>query len=212
MHNKNTHESGGKFSSLWNSKRATEETFDLLLPPCYHTMINRRTLHQFFRKNMSLLALIGIIVLHAGTPPVVSQTILSAMFVSLGIFLVGVGFGYVAKNRESLLQHRWVLSSAVALTLCAIFLGMLPSLIRYYGDTDVEFSSSLSAVTILHAIVGAPAIIVATYYAFGVLPKKDLKKWMRWTAAFWVASFALGVFLFLQMFGLLPSLPSMPGM
>jgi uncharacterized membrane protein YozB (DUF420 family) len=157
-------------------------------------------------------ALVGIIFMHAGTPPVVSQTVLSAMFVSLGIFLVGLGFGYLTKNKESLLQHRWVLSSAVALTLCAVFFGMLPSFIRYYGDTDVEFFSSLSAVTILHAVVATPAIIMATYYAFGILPKKNLKKWMRWTAALWIASFAIGIFLFLQMFGLLPSIPRMPGM
>ncbi len=153
-----------------------------------------------------------IIALHAGTPPVVSQTVMSAMFVSLGIFLVGVGFGYLTKSREGLLQHRWVLSSAAALTLGAIFFGMLPSLVRYYGDTDVEFFSSLSGVTILHAVVGAPAIIIATYYAFGILPKSNLKKWMRSTAALWIASLAIGIFLFLQMFGLLPSLPSMPGM
>jgi len=161
---------------------------------------------------MTQFTLFGIIALHAGTPPVVSQTALSVMFVSLGIFLVGVGFGYLAKNRESLLQHRWILSSAVALTLCAIFSVMLPSLVLYYGDTDVEFFSSLSGVTMLHAVVAAPAIIIAAYYAFGILPKKDLKKWMRWTAALWIASFAIGIFLFLQMFGLLPSLPSMPGM
>jgi uncharacterized membrane protein YozB (DUF420 family) len=154
----------------------------------------------------------ALVFLHAGTSPIVSQTVMSAMFVSLGIFLVGMGFGYVTKNKEGLLQHRWILSSAVALSLCAIFFGMLPSLIRYYGDTDVEFYSALSAVTILHAVVSAPAIIIATYYVFGVLPQKNLKKWMRLTAALWIASFAIGVFLFLQMFGLLPSIPSMPGM
>lgn len=154
----------------------------------------------------------ALVFLHAGTSPIVSQTVMSAMFVSLGVFLVGMGFGYVTKNKEGLLQHRWVLSSAVALTLCAVFFGMLPSLIRYYGDTDVEFFSALSAVTILHAVVSAPAIIIATYYVFGVLPQKNLKKWMRLTAALWIASFAIGVFLFLQMFGLLPSMPSMPGM
>ena len=157
-------------------------------------------------------SLLGIIALHAGTPPVVSQTTLSVMFASLGIFLVGVGFGYVTKNRESLLQHRWVLSSAVALTLCAIFFVMLPSLVLYYIDPDVELFSSLSGTTIIHAVVGAPAIITAAVYAFGILPKKDVKKWMRRTAALWIASFAIGVFLFLQMFGLLPSLPAMPGM
>ena len=154
----------------------------------------------------------ALIFLHAGTSPIVSQTVTSAMFVSLGIFLVGMGFGYVSKNEESLLQHRWILSSAIALTLCAIFFGLLPSLIRYYGDTDVEFFTALSAITILHAVVSAPAIVIGTYYVFGVLPKNNLKKWMRLTAAVWIASFAIGVFLFLQMFGLLPSIPSMPGM
>jgi uncharacterized membrane protein YozB (DUF420 family) len=178
----------------------------------YHIVINNRSVPTISGENMFDFSLIGIIVLHAGIPPVVSQTVLSAMFVSLGVFLVGVGFGYVTKNRESLLQHRWVLSSAVALTLCAISFVMLPSLVLYYGDTDVEFFSSLSGVTILHAVVGAPAVITAIYYVFGLLPKKDLKKWMRWTAALWISSFALGIFLFLQMFGLLPSLPSMPGM
>lgn len=151
----------------------------------------------------------GIIVLHAGTSPIVSQTVMTTMLVSLGIVLIGIGFGYLIKSKESLLQHRWVLSAAVALTLGAIFFGMFPSLIRYYGDTDVEFYSALSGVTILHAIVGAPAIITATYYVFGVLPKKNLKKWMRWTAVLWVASIVLGIFLFLQMLGLLPSMPGM---
>ena len=150
-----------------------------------------------------------IIALHAGTPPVVSQTIMSIMFVSLGIFLIGIGFGYLTKNRETLLEHRWTLSAAVAVTLGAILFGMLPSLIRYYGDTDVEFYSSLSGMTMLHAIVGAPAIILATYYAFGILPKTNLKKWMRITAILWVASLAIGMLLFLQMFNLLPSMPGM---
>jgi uncharacterized membrane protein YozB (DUF420 family) len=134
---------------------------------------------------------------------------MTVMFVSLGIFLIGIGFGYLIKNKEALLQHRWVLSSAVALTLGAIFFGMLPSLIRYYGDTDVEFYTPLSAVTILHGIIGAPAIIIATYYVFGILPKKDTKKWMRIAAGFWIASILIGIILFLQMFDLLPSMPGM---
>jgi len=151
----------------------------------------------------------AIIVLHGATPLAVSQTVLSIMFVTLGIVLVGIGFGYLTKSRESLLQHRWVLSSAIVLALGAIFLGMFPPLISYFGDADVELFTSLSGVTLLHAFVGAPAIITATYYLFGVLPKKNLKKWMRWTAVFWAASTALGVFLFLQMQGLLPWMPGM---
>jgi hypothetical protein len=147
-----------------------------------------------------------LIALHAGTPPVISQTVISVMFVSLGILLLGIGFGYLTKSKESLLQHRWILSSAVALTLGAIFFGMLPSFVRYYSDSDVEFYSSLSAVTILHSAVSIPAIIIAASYVFGILPKKNLKNWMRLTAGLWIASMTIGVLLFLQMFNLLPSM------
>ena len=147
--------------------------------------------------------------LHAGTSPIISQTVLTLVMVSFGVALVGIGSGYLAKSKEGLLQHRWMLSSAVVLLLAAIFFGMFPSLIRYYGDTDVEFYSALSGVTIIHAIIGAPAIIIATYYVFGVIPKKNPQKWMRWTAALWIASIVMGIFLFLQMLGLLPSMPGM---
>ncbi len=152
---------------------------------------------------------LGIIALHAGTPPVVSQTVMSIMFVILGVLLVGIGFGYLTKSKENLLQHRWALSAAIALTLVAISFGMLPSFIRYYLDPDVEFYSSLSAVTIIHTMVAVPAVITGVVYLFGFLPKKNLKKWMRLTAVLWLASFILGLILFLQMFNLLPSMPGM---
>jgi uncharacterized membrane protein YozB (DUF420 family) len=145
-----------------------------------------------------------LIALHAGTPPVVSQTIMTVMLVSLGILLMGIGYGYIGKSKENLLQHRWTLSAAVALTLGAVFLGMLPSFVRYYIDSDVQFFSALSGTTILHAVVSIPAIVLGTVYAFGRLPKKNLKKWMRLTAVLWVATIIIGVVLFLQMFDLLP--------
>jgi uncharacterized membrane protein YozB (DUF420 family) len=160
---------------------------------------------------MSMFSLASFVFLHAGTNPVVSQTTLTLMFVVLGIVLVGMGFGYLTKTPENLMQHRWTLTAAVGLTLAAIFLVMFPTLIRYYGDPDVEFFTSLSYVTIIHSVVGAPAIITAVYYALGIIPKNS-KKWMRWTAVLWVASIALGTFMFLQMLGLLPSIPGMPGM
>lgn len=69
-----------------------------------------------------------LIALHAGAPPVISQTVLSVMFVGLGVFLMGIGFGYLTKSRENLLQHRWVLTGAVALSLGAIFSVCCPHL------------------------------------------------------------------------------------
>jgi uncharacterized membrane protein YozB (DUF420 family) len=150
-----------------------------------------------------------IIAMHAGTPPVVSQTVMSVMLVTLGVLLVGIGFGYLIKSKENLLQHRWALSSAIALSLGAIFFGMLPSFIRYYIDPDVQFLSSLSAVTIIHTVFAVPAIITGGFYLFGMLPKNNLKKWMRLTAALWLVTFVVGFILFLQMFDLLPSMPGM---
>jgi uncharacterized membrane protein YozB (DUF420 family) len=146
-----------------------------------------------------------LIVLHAGTPPAVSQATLTLMFVVLGIIVIGIGFGRLTKTKESLLQHRWALSAAIVLALAAIFFVMLPSAFRYYVDPDVEFFSALSYTTIIHGIIGVPAVVTGLIYAFGDLPK-NVKKWMRITAVLWIADMAVGVFLFLLMLGLLGSM------
>jgi hypothetical protein len=148
----------------------------------------------------------NIIVLHAGTPPVISQTVMSIMLVVLGILLMGVGYGFLGKTKESLLQHRWTLSATVALTLGAVSLGMIPSFVRFYIDPDVQVFSALSATTLVHAVVSIPAIGIAVVYALGFLPKRNLKRWMRVAAALWIATILIGVVLFLQMFDLLPSM------
>ncbi len=152
--------------------------------------------------------LTSIIVLHAGTPLALSQTVLTLMFLVLGLILVGVGLGLLTKTKENLLQHRWVMTIALALSLGAIFLVMLPSAFNYYIDPDVEFFSTLSYFTIIHGIFGVPAVVIGLIYALGDLPKK-VRTWMRWAAVFWIVSLALGLLLFLEMTGLLPSLTPM---
>jgi uncharacterized membrane protein YozB (DUF420 family) len=124
------------------------------------------------------------------------------MFVVLGILLVGISFGLVAKNKESLLQHRWSMTAAIVLALTAIFGVMLPAFVRFYIDPDVRFLSTLSIMTIIHGIVGVPAVVIGVIYALGDLPQK-VKSWMRWAAVFWVISLTLGVLVFLEMLGLL---------
>jgi uncharacterized membrane protein YozB (DUF420 family) len=150
-----------------------------------------------------ILFLSNLIALHAGTPVVVSQTTLTAMFVVLGIILIGIGFGVMSKNRESLLLHRWSMSVAVALATGAILLVMLPAALNFYIDPDLQFFSPLSLFTFVHVVIGVPAITLGLIYAFGDLPQK-LRRWMRWTAIFWVGSLALGTIVFLEMLGLLP--------
>ena len=147
---------------------------------------------------------LNLIFLHAGTPPVLSQTVLTLMFVVLGVLLVGVGFGYFGKNKEALLQHRWTLTTVLILTLIPVALVMAPTMYRFYTDPDVMVLSSISITQIVHTSISIPALGTAVVYAFGKLPA-DVKKRMRWTASFWVASMALGVALFLQMMDLIPT-------
>jgi uncharacterized membrane protein YozB (DUF420 family) len=138
-----------------------------------------------------------LIVLHAGVPLVVSQTSLTVMLVVLAMVFVGISFG-LAKNKTAFLQHRFALTAAVALALIIVLSVMLPATFTFYTDPDLNFFSPLSAITIIHGVIGLPAIVLGLLYAFGDLPQKT-KRWMRWTAVFWVLSVLIGVVLFLTM-------------
>ena len=94
-----------------------------------------------------------MVLIHAGTSPVLSQTVLTLMFVVLGIILVGMGFGYVGKNRESLLQHRWTLTVALILTLIPVAFVMVPTMYRFYTDADLVILSNISVFQIIHSVV-----------------------------------------------------------
>jgi uncharacterized membrane protein YozB (DUF420 family) len=146
--------------------------------------------------------LMRLMVLHAGTPVEISQATLMLMFVVLGLLLNGIGFGRIVKTKESLLHHRWIISAAIVLTALAIFLVMLPSAFRFYIDPDVMIFSKISITTIVHGVIGVPAVVTALLYAFGDLPVK-IRKWMRITAALWIADLIFGLVLYLQMMELL---------
>lgn len=150
---------------------------------------------------MFLETLLELIALHAGTPVVISQATLSLMFVVLGMILIGVSLSVVGKTRDKLLQHRWILSAALALTLGAVFLVMIPAAFNFYIDPDLEFFSGISFTTLVHGAVGVPALTTAIIYAFGDLPQ-NVRKWMRITAILLLADLGLGVVLFVQMMGI----------
>lgn len=137
------------------------------------------------------------IVLHAGMSPVISETVLMLMLVALGLSLIGIGFGRI-KSKEGLMQHRWTMSAAIMISLITVILVMLPTFFRYYTDPDIMVFSSLSWTTIIHGIIGVPAVLTGVVYAFGRLPKKA-KLWMRVTALLWIANITIGTVLFLQM-------------
>jgi uncharacterized membrane protein YozB (DUF420 family) len=145
-----------------------------------------------------LFNLSSLLVLHAGTPLPVSQLSLTVLLVALGVMLVGVGYGRFLKTKDGLIQHRWALTVTVALSLSAIFFVMLPTFYNFYTDSDLEFFSSMSITTLLHAFVGFPALVSALIYVFGDLPA-NVKKWMRITAGLWISTVILGIFMFSQM-------------
>jgi uncharacterized membrane protein YozB (DUF420 family) len=120
------------------------------------------------------------------------------MFVVLAIILLSIGFGYLARSRESLFQHRWGMTIAIILTLTVVFIVMLPAAYTFYTDPDLAFFSSMSIITLIHGIAGLPAILLGLLYAFGDLPQKT-KKWMRLATIFWIATLVLGVILFFVM-------------
>ncbi len=143
-----------------------------------------------------------LMVLHAGTPVEISQATLMVMFVVLGIILVGVGFGRITKTKETLLQHRWTLTAAVALALIAVFAVMVPSTFRFYIDPDLMMFSNMSITTMIHGVIGVFAVATGVIYALGDLPV-NVKKWMRVTAVLWLADIVVGVVLYLQMLELI---------
>lgn len=148
--------------------------------------------------------MIELIVLHAGISPVLSQTVLNLMFVVLGILVIGIGLGYVVKNKDSFRQHRYLLTSALILTLIPTLLVMIPALYTFYTDPDVMVFSSISITQIAHAAVSTSALATAAIYAVGRLPG-NVKTSMRLTAMLWIGSMVLGVLIFLQMMELIPS-------
>ena len=130
-------------------------------------------------------------------PPLLEQESLMLIFVALGLGIVGMAFGRI-KNKDSFQMHRWIMTGAVALNLIAILLVMLPSLVFFYINPDMNTSSSFSIVQIIHSVVGFPAFTMALIFAFNDLPK-NTKKWMIITAVLWLTSIALGAVVYFTM-------------
>jgi hypothetical protein len=155
---------------------------------------------------MTALALGSLVFLHAGTASMVSETVLMVMFAVLGIMIVGLAIIFASRNKESLLRHRWILTTAVIIAVIPVVVVMLPTMYRFYTDSDLMVFSATSILQLIHGAISIPALATGIVYAFGKLPR-NVKMGMRWAAGLWIASIILGVVLFLQMMNLIPGLP-----
>jgi uncharacterized membrane protein YozB (DUF420 family) len=129
--------------------------------------------------------------------PLLQQESLTLVFVSLGLGIIGMGFGRI-KNKDSFQLHRWIMTGAIALNLIAIFVVMFPSLYIFYSNPSNSMISSFSILQIVHMIVGFPATVLALLFAFKDLPQPT-NKWMRVTAILWLTSIALGAIVYFTM-------------
>jgi uncharacterized membrane protein YozB (DUF420 family) len=119
-----------------------------------------------------------------------AEASLILMFVALGFGIVGISLA------DSFKLHRLIMTGAVVLNLIAIFVLMFPSIFLYYINLNNSVSSPLSALQIIHAAVGFPAVTLSLMYVFNDLPQPT-RRWMITTAALWVVNIALGVLVYL---------------
>ena len=130
-------------------------------------------------------------------PPLLAQESIILIFVALGLGVIGFAFGKI-KSKDSLQLHRWIMTGAVGLTLIATLVVMLPSLIFFYINPNMNVTSAFSILQIFHSIIGVPAMALSLIFAFNDLPK-NTKKWMLITAIFWLTSIALGAVVYFTM-------------
>jgi uncharacterized membrane protein YozB (DUF420 family) len=130
-------------------------------------------------------------------PPLLQQESLMLVFVALGLGIMGFAFGKI-KNKDSFQLHRWIMTGAVGLTLIAALVVMLPSLVFFYINPNMNPTSAFSVTQIVHAVIGFPAMALTLIFAFNDIPK-NTKKWMIITAILWLTSIALGAVVYFTM-------------
>ena len=130
-------------------------------------------------------------------PPLLAQESLMLVFVALGLGIIGFAFGKI-KNKDSFQLHRWIMTGAVGLTLIGTLVVMLPSLIFFYINPNMNVTSDFSILQIVHSIIGFPAMALALIFAFNDVPE-NTKKWMVATAILWLTSITLGAVVYFTM-------------
>ncbi len=90
------------------------------------------------------------------------------------------------------------MTGAVGLTLIATLVVMLPSLVFFYINPNMNVTSAFSITQIVHSVIGFPAMALTLIFAFNDLPK-NTKKWMVITAILWLTSIALGAVVYFTM-------------
>jgi len=132
--------------------------------------------------------------------PVQSDLNLLLQIAIIILLFTGFRFGRI-KTGQGIKRHGRVMTVVVVLNAISIITVMLVSFITFFSTPIGELPVVPVASTAVHATLGAISEGLGIAFVLNKKPK-SVKTWMRVTFTLWVITFLLGVFLYLQIAGL----------
>lgn len=99
-------------------------------------------------------------------------------------------------------KHKNLMTVAVALNIIPIILVMVPSFLSYFSGPLQALPIMGIVSTSVHAFFGAVSETLGIAFVLEKKPK-NMRLWMRLTRWFWIITEILGVFLYLQVAGVI---------
>ena len=116
--------------------------------------------------------------------------------------------GFILARRRKFEAHRWVQTSAVILNTLVVIISMVTSYIIYIlPGIPAKLNQGDYAVTSIHGIVGAIAVLLGVFVAMrgnGLVPNRlrfqNYKLFMRWAYGLYMLSTLGGVLIYIIVF------------
>ncbi len=131
---------------------------------------------------------------------------LTLILILLSAVLFNIGF--ILARQKHFTAHRWVQTSAVTLNTLVVLISMVTSyIIHILPGIPVKLAQGDYAVTTLHALIGAIALVWGVFVALrgnNLVPKKlrfnNYKLFMRWAYGLYMLATLGGVILYILVF------------
>jgi uncharacterized membrane protein YozB (DUF420 family) len=116
--------------------------------------------------------------------------------------------GFILARHKRFKAHRWVQTSAVILNTLVVLISMVSSyIIHILPGIPSKLGEGDYAVTTLHGIIGAAALLFGVFVAMrgnGLVPEilrfKNYKLFMRWAYALYMSATLTGVIVYIIVF------------
>jgi uncharacterized membrane protein YozB (DUF420 family) len=116
--------------------------------------------------------------------------------------------GFILARRKQFTAHRWVQTSAVTLNTIVVLISMVTSyIIHILPGIPSKLAEGDYAVTTLHGVMGAIALVLGVFVALrgnNLVPKKlrfnNYKLFMRWAYGLYMLSTLGGIIVYIIVF------------